>query len=228
MATLLDTDNARSHSVETIRSDRALDTSAFDAWLVDLDGTLYRQQPVRLAMAAELCLLGTRHLRIISRFRREQELLRAAAEQGSCPYRLQISRTAKALALDDAQVSPVISEWMERRPGKWLRLFRRQSLLSKIAAFRKNGGRTALVSDYPARQKLAALDAQNIFEIVVACGEPGGPTQLKPSPEGYLLACEQLGVEPSRCLVIGDRDDADGRAAQSANMAFLNIHRMHS
>jgi HAD superfamily hydrolase (TIGR01509 family) len=46
---------------------------------------------------------------------------------------------------------------------------------------------------------------------------------LKPDPEGYLLAARTLGVEPAQCLVIGDRLDADGAAAQAAGMAFQHI-----
>ena len=82
------------------------------------------------------------------------------------------------------------------------------------------GGRTAVVSDYPARKKLAALGEPELFEVVVASGEPGGPKRLKPDPEGYLRAAEALGVRPERCLVIGDRDDADGAAARAAGMQF--------
>jgi beta-phosphoglucomutase-like phosphatase (HAD superfamily) len=56
--------------------------------------------------------------------------------------------------------------------------------------------------------------------VVVASGEPGGPLRLKPHPNGMLQAAEALAVAPVRCLVIGDRDDADGLAARSAGMAF--------
>jgi HAD superfamily hydrolase (TIGR01509 family) len=55
--------------------------------------------------------------------------------------------------------------------------------------------------------------------VVVSSGEPGGPSRLKPDPEGYLSAAERLGIAPERCLVIGDRDDADGAAARAAGMA---------
>jgi HAD superfamily hydrolase (TIGR01509 family) len=59
--------------------------------------------------------------------------------------------------------------------------------------------------------------------VVVASGENGGPTRLKPHPDGMLRAARALGVEPSRCLVIGDRDDADGAAARAAGMAFRRV-----
>jgi HAD superfamily hydrolase (TIGR01549 family) len=209
----------------------AADWLDFDAWLVDLDGTLYRQAPVRLLMAAELLLLGPHRIRAIRRFRKEQEQLRSEVARGesatagelSCPYQTQLSRAAAGLGCSAESLAPIIREWMEHRPGKWLRWFRRQSLLAEIAAFRARGGKTALVSDYPARAKLAGLGANGLFDLVVASGEPGGPPELKPSPAGYLLAAERLQICSGRCLVIGDRDDADGLAARRAGMAFRRI-----
>jgi HAD superfamily hydrolase (TIGR01549 family) len=46
---------------------------------------------------------------------------------------------------------------------------------------------------------------------------------LKPWPDGYLLAAERLGVAAAECLVIGDREDADGLAASRAGMAFRRV-----
>jgi HAD superfamily hydrolase (TIGR01549 family) len=209
----------------------AADWFTFSAWLIDLDGTLYRQAPVRLAMAAELLLFGPHRIRAIKRFRSEQEalrseLLRRDAMEGrpaEGPYEQQLARAAASLGWTSESLAPIVREWMEQRPGKWLRLFRRRSLLAEIATFRARGGKTALVSDYPAQAKLAGLRAANLFDVVVACGEPGGPPALKPSPAGYLLAAERLRVHPQHCLVIGDRDDSDGAAARRAAMTYRRI-----
>ena len=192
------------------------------AWLVDLDGTLYVQAPVRLAMAAELSLLGWPSLRFLRQFRREHEAVRELGLEGD-PFRLQIERTAQALAASPSAVEATVRDWMIERPTKWLPLFRRRELLAELAAFRATGGRTALVSDYPARRKLEALGASGLFDVVVASGEPEGPTRLKPHPGGMLRAAAALGIEPERCLVIGDRPDADGRAASAAGMAFRHV-----
>lgn len=190
-----------------------------DAWLVDLDGTLYSQLPVRLAMGAEVALFGWGVMRVLGRFRREQEELRKLELEGD-PFLLQVERTAEALGVSTTLVDAAVRSWMIERPGKWLSLFRRRALLEEIKSFRARGGRTALVSDYPARRKLEALGADTLFDVVVASGEPDGPRRLKPHPSGVLRAAGSLGIDPSRCLVIGDRADADGAAAQSAGMAF--------
>jgi HAD superfamily hydrolase (TIGR01549 family) len=142
---------------------------------------------------------------------------------GGDPYRAQIERTAALLDRDPGEVSDLVEDWMQRRPSRWLGLLRRRGLVEEIRAHRARGGRTAIVSDYPARRKLSALGVADLFDVVVASGEPDGPEQLKPDPAGYLLAAERLAVEPARCLVIGDRDDADGAAARAAGMAFRKV-----
>jgi len=213
------------------------------AWLVDLDGTLYRAAPVRLCMALELLMTGRSWIAAIRTFRQCHEMLRQAHQGDShgCdgmespaehaadsdPYRQQLAMTARRLGRDPEVLEAGLAEWMQQRPGKWLALFRRRRLLAQIAAFKQQGGRTALVSDYPARLKLAALGAAGLFDVVVASGEPGGPRRLKPDPHGYLLAAQRLGVPPAACLVIGDRDDADGEAARRAGMRFCRVSRFY-
>ncbi len=194
------------------------------AWLVDLDGTLYRALPVKLLMAAELALCGFRAGLVLRRFRQEHERLREdPPPAGASPYAVQLERAAAATGVTVADLERMVEEWMIRRAGKWLRLFRRRGFLAEIVAFREAGGKTALVSDYPAREKLSALGTEALFDTVVANGETGGPPRLKPSPDGVLLAAERLGMTPEACLVVGDRDDADGEAARRAGMAFRRI-----
>ncbi|MCL2825214.1 MAG: HAD-IA family hydrolase, partial [Polyangiaceae bacterium] len=132
----------------------------------------------------------------------------------------QIARTARAVGSDPDHVREAVMTWMVRRPCRWLRRFRRNDLVLELEAFRRSGGKTALVSDYPASEKLQALDVAELFDVVIANGEPGGPNALKPSPDGFRIAADKLGVDQSRCLVVGDRDDADGEAARRAGMGF--------
>jgi putative hydrolase of the HAD superfamily len=193
------------------------------AWLVDLDGTLYHALPVKGAMALELALFGAPSAPALRRFRAEHERLRANGAPPGDPFAAQLAATAGALGVDPAALRAQVEEWMIRRPGKWLRLARRRALFAELAAFRSSGGRCALVSDYPARAKLAALGASDLFDAVVASGEPGGPSALKPAPDGLFAAATRLGVGPADCLVIGDRDDADGEAARRAGMAFARV-----
>lgn len=201
-----------------------MNPSQYRAWLVDLDGTLYDARPVRWAMALELALFGWGSLAIIRAFRRQHEQLRAAPRAGlDSPYQVQLRLAAEQLGLGRARVAEVVEQWMVERPAPWLRRFRRRALLEELREFRATGGKTALVSDYPARRKLDALGARGLFDVLVANGEEGSPPALKPDPAGYLMAATRLEVAPENCLVIGDRDDADGAAARAAGMGFRKI-----
>lgn len=202
-------------------------TTRYGAWLVDLDGTLYRPGPVKLAMAAELLLFGWGSIKTLRTFRHAHEELRllgAAPAEAKTPFERQLMLAADKLGRAPADVERHVREWMFERPLKWVARAKRPGLLQALAAFRAAGGKTALVSDYPATGKLRALGALELFDVVVSSGEPGGPQRLKPDPEGYLSAARRLGIEPARCLVIGDRDDADGAAARSAGMSVHIIH----
>src|SRR5690606_35157469 len=125
-----------------------------------------------------------------------------------------------ATGISDELVRKHIEEWMIHRPTKWMRRFTRVELLERVIAFRAQGGKTALVSDYPAKIKLMSMGIHEHFDAVVASGEHPRLRRLKPAPDGFLLAAEELGTQPEDCLVIGDRDDADGGAARAAGMQF--------
>ena len=47
----------------------------------------------------------------------------------------------------------------------------------------------------------------------------------KPDPRCYLSACEQLGVEPSQALHVGDRDDLDVLSARAAGLQAVHLDR---
>lgn len=202
-------------------------TTRYSAWLVDLDGTLYRHRPVQLAMAAELLLFGWTSIKTLRTFRHSHEELRSEAGKslavGKSPFQRQLDLAANKLGKPAAEVERVVRRWMFERPLKWVARSKRRALLDALARYRASGGKTALVSDYPASGKLAALGATTLFDLVVSNGEEGGPSKLKPDPEGYLSAARRLGVEPKRCLVIGDRDDADGAAARAAGMGLCLV-----
>ena len=198
--------------------------SAPRAWLVDLDGTLYTPTPLKMLMGVEIFLTGLRDLRTVREFRRQHELIRHhQQEPHSNPFELQLSLTATALGEDPNQVRDTVSRWMIARPGKWIALLKRKSLIAELHKFRQQGGKTALVSDYPARSKLKAMSIAGLFDVVVANGEEGCPAYLKPHPDGYLKAAKALGIAPSNCLVVGDREDADGEAAKRAGMPFRRV-----
>ncbi|HXS15539.1 MAG TPA: HAD-IA family hydrolase [Polyangiaceae bacterium] len=199
------------------------------AWLVDLDGTLYSAPPMKRRMALELALGGLMRARLLSQFRQVHEELREQQKQdplvsfGSSPYEEQLQRTATRFDKSVDEVRTIVTEWMIERPCKHLRGVRRESLVEEIRAFKAGGGKLAVVSDYPVERKLAALEVRDLFDVVVGNGETIGLSRIKPAPDGYLLAARLLDCPPEHCLVLGDRDDADGAAARAAGMRFRHV-----
>lgn len=196
------------------------------AWLLDLDGTLYKAKPLKWAMAAELALLGASAVKALRVFRRHHEILREEwlenqeLEFDPSPFHEQLKRTSDISGIAHEEVLAHVEEWMIRRPSKWMRRFERTELLTRVIAFREQGGKTALVSDYPAEHKIQAMGYRHLFDTVVSSGDHPKLRRLKPAPDPFLLAAEELGVLPADCLVIGDRNDADGGSARAAGMDF--------
>lgn len=94
-----------------------------------------------------------------------------------------------------------------------------KSVAALIRASDEAGLPRAVVSDYPALAKLAAIGLGG-WTAVVDCRRLGA---LKPWPDGLLAASAQLGVRPSELLHVGNRWDTDGIAAARAGCRFLHV-----
>src|SRR5689334_4088983 len=132
------------------------------AVLFDIDGTLYWQPPLRLAMALEMAVCATgararRDLRTVLAFRRVREELRHGDGRDEGLAERQYTAVAHQLACPPADVERAVNEWIYRRPLKWLQYVRRGGLVELLDWLRQRGVRCGVFSDYPAEDKLAAL-----------------------------------------------------------------------
>ena len=148
----------------------------------DVDGTLYRQRPLRLRMARDLLLhtLSKRDLSVatvLAQYRRIRE--RLAREQVADFERVLIAETVKASANSPDTVRAILSEWIERRPLPYLAACRYPGLPQLFAGFRRKGKSIGILSDYPAKEKLAALGLT--ADHIVFAGDEG-IGRLKPHP----------------------------------------------
>ena len=93
---------------------------------------------------------------------------------------------------------------------------------STTLTLRANGQKVVVFSDYGSvREKLTAIGynlawADHLFEAPALGG-------LKPCKESFEKLCREIGVNPSDCLMVGDRDDTDGAGARSIGMPFEQI-----
>lgn len=212
-----------------------LEPSAIRAVLFDLDGTLYAQLPVRVAMAGEMAIAsapavfsqGLRVPRVIATFRKTREQLRDEPDGGPAIVTRQYAAVAERLHYSTEEVERIVDEWMYRRPLKWLRYFRRSGLVGLLDWLERRGLRRGVLSDYPAHDKLTALGLSGRFDLVLSSLD-ADVNAFKPNPRGFLAAARKWDLDPFEVLYVGDRIDVDVPGARAAGMpcAVLTTRRV--
>jgi len=187
----------------------------------DVDGTLYRQSPLRLRMARDMLVHGLRsrsltHIKVLSVYRRLREQLGDAEIDAFEP--ILIERTAAASRTTPAKVRALVTEWMEERPLAHVERCRYSGLVELFNGLRAKQRAIGILSDYPVEAKLGKLGL--FSDHVVWAGEPA-VGMLKPNPRGLQRLMAVAGVEPSATVLIGDRADRDGVAARRAGAHAL-------
>ena len=192
-----------------------------DLVVFDVDGTLYDQKRLRLVMLRRLLAAAWKSrsldtMRTLQTFRRVRETLGDHPEPDF--MRLQYARTAARHNKSEEDVRALTADWMERQPLPFLADCRYPHLDRLFAGLRGAGKQIAVFSDYPAKDKLAALGLQ---AAPVVCATDADIARLKPDPRGLLTILRQTGVPAERALMVGDRFDRDAMAARSAGMRAL-------
>jgi FMN phosphatase YigB (HAD superfamily) len=187
----------------------------------DVDGTLYRQRPLRLRMARDLLwhTLARRDLatlRVLRVYRHLREQM-GDAQVEDFAERL-VADTAATTGLSPAEVRAIVSQWIDRHPLPYLRACRYAGLSELFAGLRRHGKTIGVLSDYPAAAKLAALELA--ADHVVAADDPCIGV-LKPHPRGLETLIRQASATPAATLLIGDRAERDGLVARAAGTRVL-------
>lgn len=102
------------------------------------------------------------------------------------------------------------------------RLVPRHDCLDALAALRAMGHRIGLITDCSWETPLLWPETPlpPYFDVTTFSCETG--TQ-KPDPGIYELTCERLGVEPDRCLYVGDGNSDELAGAERVGMVSLRI-----
>jgi phosphoglycolate phosphatase-like HAD superfamily hydrolase len=97
-----------------------------------------------------------------------------------------------------------------------------QALIEKITSLKKTGVKLGALSNAGGRYVKAVLRANHVFSNFDATyGADEVPTP-KPSPNGLLYMCKNLGVRPDKCIYIGD-SPSDGKAGKAAGMVSIGV-----
>lgn len=196
--------------------------STYDGYILDVDGTLYDQRRVRLAM---LCRLASHYLRhplqlreglALYRFRRLREM---PAWKDSSFDEL-FAELEKSVRLPAARCAQVIRYWMFQVPLDLLESFAYRDVISFVNGEHGRGKRVIVYSDYPAEEKLDVLglccDSMYVFGR-------GGVDEQKPSPRVMERILRETALAPDGLLYVGDRDEKDGASAKLAGTDYCDI-----
>lgn len=196
------------------------DLGRYGLVVFDLDGTLYRQGPVRRRMLAELLSTGgppgrLTRLNLLRRFRQLREEVALGNPRG---FDSTFARLAEQTGHNEGSLRALVTEWMERRPLRHLARARVAGVAALFDRLRAAGTTIAVWSDYPVTDKLAALSLT--ADHCLWAGDPHVGA-LKPDPAGLLHLIARTGTDRDRVLMVGDRLSHDGAAAEAANVDFL-------
>jgi FMN phosphatase YigB (HAD superfamily) len=185
----------------------------------DVDGTLYKQRPLRLRMARNMmihtvskCDLST--IRVISNYRRIRE--RLAVDEVADFESVLVAETAKATSVSPERVCAIVFEWIEKQPLRHLTGCLFSGVPQLFAGLRRSGRKIGIFSDYPAAEKLAAMGLA--ADYVLAASDVG---LLKPHARGLQSLMATAGATALETVFIGDRADRDGIAGQRAGVRVL-------
>lgn len=208
--------------------------TAYKAIVFDVDGTLYWQRGLRRTMGKQLLCYFLRHplrwkeLLALVCYRLLRENWESAERSGDSGgteddkavtmETLQYQHTAKKLHMDSERVKKTVQYWMQICPLRVLEAYKDRELCALLTDARRQGKIIAAYSDYPAADKLKALqlEADAVFSSAdreIDC--------MKPNRKAMQVILKKLGVDKKDVVMIGDRYEKDGAAAKNAGVDYI-------
>lgn len=202
----------------------ALDGFAkYKAIILDMDGTLYFQLPVRIFMAFDLLIHYCAHIMNIKELFALKEF-RKIRENGVIQNKFfftskQYDIVARRFQMEPDAVRMLVKYWMFERPLKYIYRFRDKKLLELIQLLHNKGIKIIVYSDYHAEEKIEALESLKVDYIF--CASDPEIMCLKPDIKGLVRIVEIIDEPIERILFIGDRYEKDGLCAAGVGVDFL-------
>lgn len=203
----------------------------YKAFIFDLDGTLYYQKPFRIKMLMTLIKYVILHpaaikdLFVIKRYRQvrehwdeyEKEYM---FDKGLGLDEKQYAAVAAKTGTTPERVKNAVRFFMHEMPLNLLLPYRDEILKSLIDIVKEKKKTIVIYSDYPVEAKLACLGI-----TADACYTSGDACIgcMKPDPKGLKVILDTLGCDSVDAVMIGDRYEKDGLAAQRNNVDYVIV-----
>lgn len=203
-----------------------MENKKYRVLFIDVDGTLYYQLPVRLCMVVSLAcyypfhICRYRELFILRDFRKLRETGLPDADN---PEKEQYRQIAIKWNVSEDYVKQITDRWMQRYPLHFLAYFRDRQLIRTLNSLHAQGVLIVVYSDYPAREKVKTLGLAADFVFSSIDREVG---YAKPDRRAMENIMKITGCAAQECLLIGDRMEKDGLAAQNVGMDYLILKQL--
>ena len=199
------------------------DINDYSLYVFDLDGTLYDQPKLRFMMATRLMGFYILHpfrageLFILQHFRKVKDSWTKSSSEDEI-----IEQVAKDKKTDAAHVKSIVRRWIYDDPLEVIAKTKDTKLIEWIGLLRNSGKKVFILSDYPAEDKLGAMNV-----TVDGTYDPLDERidELKPSPKGLSVIMQDTGLAPEEILMIGDRSEKDGMCAEACGVDSLILAR---
>lgn len=205
--------------------------SDYKAVIFDLDGTLYYQKPFRIRMLRYLIghILthpsSVKDVLLIQKYRQVREDWDKIEKKSSYQEDIDLDSRQFAYVAGIKKVSPervkkAVSFFMLEAPLKLLPAYRDEVMAMLIDRLHEKGIKVVVYSDYPVKDKLDALEI-----TADACFTSADETIgcMKPDPKGLDVILKMLGLSAKDAVMIGDRYEKDGLAAEGNQMDYIIV-----
>lgn len=198
----------------------------YKAWVLDFDGTLFYQLPMRIFMAAWLGLYYLprpnrwKEIFMLREYRRLREKLFAAESKNS--HQLQLEKLSQRYNMSVQKILSIMQDWMTEKPKFLIKIFQRKKLIAAINSAKLRGITIVIYSDNPVSEKIKALDFTPDYAFwsdddLIKC--------MKPNAAGLKNIVKLLNLNREEILYIGDRDDRDGLCAKNAGVDYCDVKK---
>lgn len=203
----------------------------YKAVIFDLDGTLYYQKPFRVRMLLYLIghmlthPAGVKDVFLIKKYREIREKWDEIEKKGAYDEAMDLdSRQFEYVAgikkVSAERVRKAVSFFMLEAPLKLLPKYRDEAIAALIDKLHENGVKVVVYSDYPVKDKLEAL-AIKADAAFTSADEAIGC--MKPDPKGLGVILKTLNLSTGDAIMIGDRYEKDGLAAEGNKMDYIIV-----
>ncbi|MBO7094183.1 MAG: HAD family hydrolase, partial [Spirochaetia bacterium] len=89
-----------------------------------------------------------------------------------------------------------------------------------LADLKNSGLKLGVITDYPTDGKLSALGFDQYWDVAISADTMG---HLKPEPDAFLLAAEELKIAPEQIIYVGNEYKYDIIGARKAGMKTAHL-----